>query len=159
LDAFFYDDLKLDALLDVDCLRIIGTAIDKAGDDKDATLNARALEWCEQLDARTLSGEHAVVLDYFRANALAFAGARRRSIFNTSTDIFQAGTRRYGGFIVKNENPTFAHHAGIYSEFEVDEDGVAMSSGLLRRWDFTKAETRFQTEELLEFGFSVFKLI
>ncbi|RQU34662.1 hypothetical protein DF142_28630 [Burkholderia cenocepacia] len=75
----FYDDLKLDPLPDVDCLRIIGTAIDKASDDKDANLNARALEWCEQLDARALSGEHAVALDYFRANALAFAGACRRS--------------------------------------------------------------------------------
>ena len=75
----FYDDLKLDSLPDLDCLRIIGTAIDKAGDDDDATLNARALLWCERLDARTLSGEHAVMLDYFRSNALAFAGARRRS--------------------------------------------------------------------------------
>ena len=69
----FYDDLKLDSLPDLDCLRIIGTAIDKAGDDDDATLNARALLWCERLDARTLSGEHAVMLDYFRSNALALS--------------------------------------------------------------------------------------
>ncbi|WP_250523560.1 MULTISPECIES: AAA domain-containing protein [unclassified Caballeronia] len=73
--------------------------------------------------------------------------ARFRQFFNTSSEIFQAGTRRYGGFVAKSENPTFVHHSGIYSEFEVDEEGVAMSSGLLRRWDFTKAETRFQTEE------------
>jgi hypothetical protein len=75
----FDDNLKLDSLPDLDCLRIIGAAIDKAADYDDATLNARALAWCEQLDARTLSGEHAVMLDYFRSNALAFAGARRRS--------------------------------------------------------------------------------
>ncbi len=75
----FYDDLKLDSFSDLDCLLIIGTAIDKAGDDDDATLNARALAWCGQLDARTLNGKHAVMLDYFRSNALAFAGARRRS--------------------------------------------------------------------------------
>jgi hypothetical protein len=39
----FDDDLKLDSLPDLDCLHIIGTAIDKARDDDDATLNARAL--------------------------------------------------------------------------------------------------------------------
>jgi len=77
--AAFYDDLKLDSFSDLDCLLIIGTAIDKAGDDDDATLNARALAWCGQLDARSLNGKHAVMLDYFRSNALAFAGARRRS--------------------------------------------------------------------------------
>lgn len=75
----FADDLKLNSLPDLDCLRIIGTAIDKARDDDDTTLNARALAWCEELDARTLSGEHAVTLDYFRSNALAFVGAHRRS--------------------------------------------------------------------------------
>ncbi|HEF4757337.1 TPA: hypothetical protein SAP12_005580, partial [Burkholderia multivorans] len=75
----FDDDLKLDSLPDLDCLHIIGAAVDKAADDDDATLNARALAWCEELDARPLSGEHAVMLDYFRSNALAFAGARRRS--------------------------------------------------------------------------------
>ena len=73
--------------------------------------------------------------------------ARFRSFFNTSTGIFQAGVRRYGGFRARNESPTFAHHAGIFSEFDVDEEGVEMSFGLLRRWDFTKAETRFQTED------------
>ena len=75
----FYDDIKLDSLSDLDCLCVIGRAIDKAGDDDDAALNAHALVWCEQLDARTLSGEHAVMLDYCRSNALAFASARRRS--------------------------------------------------------------------------------
>ena len=73
--------------------------------------------------------------------------ARFRQFFNTSTGIFQAGVRRYGGFRAKNENPTFAHRDGIFAEFDVDEEGVDMSSGLLRRWDFTKAETRFQSEE------------
>ncbi|TAL98641.1 MAG: hypothetical protein EPN73_01565 [Paraburkholderia sp.] len=75
----FDDDFKLDPLSDLDCLRIIGVAIDKARDDDDVTLNTRALAWCEELDARPLSGGHAVMRDYFRSNALAFAGARRRS--------------------------------------------------------------------------------
>lgn len=73
--------------------------------------------------------------------------ARFRRFFNTSSGIFQAGARRYGGFRAKNDSPTFSHRDGIFSEFDVEEEGVAMSSGLLRRWDFTKAETRFQSEE------------
>ncbi|KVF64806.1 hypothetical protein WJ15_10785 [Burkholderia cepacia] len=72
---------------------------------------------------------------------------RFRHFFNTSTGIFQAGTRRYGGFRAKNDSPTFAHRDGIFTEFDVDEEDVQMSAGLLRRWDFTKAETRFQAEE------------
>ncbi len=73
--------------------------------------------------------------------------ARFRHFFNTSTGIFQAGTRRYGGFRAKNDSPTFSHRDGIFTEFDVDEEGVQMSTGLLRRWDFTRAETRFQSEE------------
>jgi len=72
---------------------------------------------------------------------------RFREFFNVSTGIFQAGTRRYGGFRAKNESPTFSHRDGIFAEFDVDEEGVENSSGLLRRWDFTKAETRYQNEE------------
>lgn len=73
--------------------------------------------------------------------------ARFRHFFNVSTGIFQAGTRRYGGFRAKNDSPTFSHRDGIFTEFDVDEEGVQMSTGLLRRWDFTKADTRFQAEE------------
>jgi serine/threonine protein kinase len=72
---------------------------------------------------------------------------RFRRFFNTSTGIFQVGARRYGGFKATNESPTFFHRAAIFSEFDVEEEGVDMSFGLLRRWDFTKAETRFQSEE------------
>jgi hypothetical protein len=86
----FNDDLKLEALPDHDCIRIIGVAVDKAADDNDANLNALALALCEQLDARTLSGDHAVMLDYFRSNALAFVGAHRRSEANTAWEWDQA---------------------------------------------------------------------
>ncbi|MBI3093454.1 MAG: NERD domain-containing protein [Rhodocyclales bacterium] len=73
--------------------------------------------------------------------------ARFRQFFNTSTGIFQAGARRYGGFRATSESPTFSHRNGIFSEFDVNEEGVEISSGLLRRWDFTRAETRYQSEE------------
>jgi len=74
---------------------------------------------------------------------------RFRRFFNTSSGIFKAGTRRYGGYQARanSESPTFRHKDGIFAEFDVEEEGVETSAGLLRRWDFTAAETRFQTEE------------
>lgn len=75
--------------------------------------------------------------------------ARFRRFFNTSSGIFKAGTRRYGGYIasLNSDSPTFRHKDGIFTEFDVEEEGIKTSVGLLRRWDFTAAETRFQTEE------------
>lgn len=73
---------------------------------------------------------------------------RFKRFFNTKGSIFQPGARRYGGFSAKSsESPTFVHRAGIFAEFDVEEEGVSASSGLLRRWDFSKADTRFQSEE------------
>jgi serine/threonine protein kinase len=75
--------------------------------------------------------------------------ARFRRFFNTSSGIFKAGTRRYGGYkaSLNSDKPTFRHRDGIFTEFDVEEEGIKTSAGLLRRWDFTAAETRFQTEE------------
>lgn len=73
---------------------------------------------------------------------------RFKRFFNTTGSIFRAGTRKYGGYSAKSsESPTFQHLAGIFSEFDVEEDGIELSAGLLRRWDFTKADTRFQSED------------
>lgn len=74
---------------------------------------------------------------------------RFRRFFNVSMSdsIFQPGARRYGGFIARNESPTFQHRAGVYAEFEVEEVDISNSFGLLRRWNFTNADTRFQSEE------------
>lgn len=71
---------------------------------------------------------------------------RFRRFFNVSGGIFQVGKRRYGGFVARSESPTFQHREGIYAEFEVEEVGIENSFGLLRRWNFAKADTRFQTE-------------
>jgi len=72
---------------------------------------------------------------------------RFKRFFNVNGGVFQPGTRRYGGFVARTESPTFAHSTEVYSEYEVDESGINNSFGLLRRWNFTKAETRFQTED------------
>ena len=66
---------------------------------------------------------------------------------NDSRGIFLRGKRRYGGFTAKVESHTFQHDAGLYAEFDVEETDTNNSFGLLRRWDFTMADTRFQTEE------------
>jgi serine/threonine protein kinase len=75
--------------------------------------------------------------------------ARFRRFFNTSGEIFKAGTRRYGGYIASSnsDSPSLRHKDGLFAEFDVEEEGIKTSVGLLRRWDFTAAETRFQTEE------------
>lgn len=71
---------------------------------------------------------------------------RFRRFFNVGNGIFQVGKRNYGGFIARRDASTFQHQGEVYAEFEVEESGIDNSFGLLRRWDFTKADTRFQTE-------------
>lgn len=71
---------------------------------------------------------------------------RFRRFFNVGGGIFQVGKRNYGGFVARRDAPTFQHQGEVYAEFEVEESGIDNSFGLLRRWDFTKADTRFQTE-------------
>ncbi len=74
---------------------------------------------------------------------------RFRRFFNTSDGIFKAGSRRYGGFraLPQSEFPTFEHSSRIFAEFDVEEEGVENSVGLLRRWDFGAANVQFQTQE------------
>jgi len=72
---------------------------------------------------------------------------RLKRFFNVHGSIFQPGTRRYGGFVARGESPTFQHPTGVYAEFDAEEAGIDNSFGLLRRWNFTKADTRFQSAE------------
>lgn len=65
--------------------------------------------------------------------------------FNAKTGPFRASARAYGAYRAKSDKPCYQHPKEIYSEFDV-EDVSAKASGLLRRWDFTKADARFQTE-------------
>lgn len=66
--------------------------------------------------------------------------------FNTRTGPFDVSTRRYGSYKATSNEATFAHSAGIFSEFDVEDRNAGAATGLLRRWDFTKADVRFQTE-------------
>lgn len=71
---------------------------------------------------------------------------RFRRFFNVGGGIFKIGKRNYGGFVARVDAPTYQHRDEIYTEFDVEESEIDNSFGLLRRWDFTKADTRFQTE-------------
>lgn len=67
--------------------------------------------------------------------------------FNVSKGIFAPGRRTYGGFYATTDAAVFEHPGGIYSEFEASDERQSPTLGILRLWDFTKAEARFQTEE------------
>ena len=67
--------------------------------------------------------------------------------FNVATGPFRAGQRYYGGFTAQSDAPDFEHPAKIYAEYEAVDESKALATGTLRLWDFSKAETRFQTEE------------
>lgn len=67
--------------------------------------------------------------------------------FNVSKGVFLPGRRTYGGFYATSAAPVFEHPGGIFAEFEASDDRQSPTLGVLRLWDFSKAETRFQTEE------------
>jgi hypothetical protein len=66
--------------------------------------------------------------------------------FNVSKGVFTPGRRMYGGFYASSPQPVFKHPNGIYAEFEASDERQSPTLGVLRLWDFTRAETRFQTE-------------
>lgn len=67
--------------------------------------------------------------------------------FNVNKGVFVPGRRTYGGFYATSAAPVFEHPAGIFAEFEASDERQSPTLGVLRLWDFSKAETRFQTEE------------
>jgi serine/threonine protein kinase len=72
--------------------------------------------------------------------------------FNIQTGPFRPSNRLYGNYRALFDAATYEHRAGakdggVYSEYDVEEDGPGRAPGLLRVWDFTRAATRFQTEE------------
>ena len=66
--------------------------------------------------------------------------------FNASGGHFRPGQRRYSSYRATSDHPTFAHRLKIFSEYDVEDENVGRTAGLMRRWDFSKAASRFQTE-------------
>lgn len=84
-----------------------------------------------------------------RRNPLTAAGPWRSffaKFFNAADGPFRPGKRRYGPYRALSDKPTFVHQAAAYQEFDVEDENVSASTGLLRRWDFSQLDTRFQTE-------------
>lgn len=72
---------------------------------------------------------------------------RLARFFNVRTGPFRPGTRLYGGYRAISDDPSFKHSAHVFEEFDVQDEHAAQATGILRRWDFSKADTRFQTED------------
>ena len=66
--------------------------------------------------------------------------------FNVRTGVFRASTRMYGGYQAKSDQHCYQHPSQIFNEYDVEDPTARNATGLLRRWDFTKAEVHFQTE-------------
>lgn len=66
--------------------------------------------------------------------------------FNASGGHFRPGQRRYGSYRATSDYPTFTHRSKVFIEFDVEDENAGRAAGLLRRWDFSKADGRFQTE-------------
>jgi len=68
-----------EGLADTVALEAVAHLIDYATDHSDLTLNAKAMTWCDQLDARVLQPRQQVSLDYYRANAWATRRSSRHT--------------------------------------------------------------------------------
>ncbi|MCH1920373.1 AAA domain-containing protein [Shewanella sp. A3A] len=67
---------------------------------------------------------------------------------NVKSGVFVPGMRKYGGYVASGSGAaTYVAPSRIYQEFAVEDDTPAKTTGLLRVWDFSKAETRFQTQD------------
>lgn len=67
--------------------------------------------------------------------------------FNVNKGVFVPGRRTYGGFYAETAEPVFEHPKGLYCEFDASDERPSPTLGVLRLWDFTKADARFQTAE------------
>lgn len=67
---------------------------------------------------------------------------------NVKSGVFVPGMRRYGGYVASGSgSATYVGPSKIYQEFAVEDGTPAKATGLLRLWDFSNADTRFQTQD------------
>lgn len=67
--------------------------------------------------------------------------------FSVDENYVRASARAYGTYKAESDNHTFAHARSIFKEYDVADTSSDNAAGLLRRWDFTHADSRFMTEE------------
>ncbi|HHZ8506200.1 TPA: AAA domain-containing protein [Morganella morganii] len=67
---------------------------------------------------------------------------------NVKSGVFLPGSRKFGNYSASGTGAaTYVGPSRIYQEFAAEDDTPAKATGLLRIWDFSKAETRFQTRD------------
>lgn len=69
---------------DDEAFQLLGNLIDLSGDFHRDDGITKALVWCDELEKRSLGGEHLLLLDYFRANAWANRGSVRHADLNVA---------------------------------------------------------------------------
>ena len=66
--------------------------------------------------------------------------------FGGTERYFKPLEKRYGDYRLVSDL-TYQHPLGIYGEYDVEEVSASQGFGLLRLWDFSKAEPRYASEE------------
>lgn len=66
--------------------------------------------------------------------------------FNVDTGIFRVSSRFYGSYQAVTDQHCYQHPSKVFTEYDVEDPAARSATGLLRRWDFTKAEVHFQSE-------------
>ena len=107
-------DPDFDSMTDAEAVARIGLAVDEAGDREDDELNTSALAWCDRIASRPLINEDSLRLDYFRSNALSFAGRRRRAATDSAWEWDQEEVQQQIFFLRRAmRNP-------VYDEVDVE---------------------------------------
>lgn len=71
---------------------------------------------------------------------------RLATFFGAAGGYFRPLDKRYGTYRAVSDC-TFKHPRDLYTEYDAEEVGAGRAFGLLRLWDFSKAETRYASEE------------
>ncbi|HGE6133543.1 TPA: AAA domain-containing protein [Vibrio cholerae] len=101
-------------------------------------------------DTRLRIGRFQAVASEFVSTPIYSEGWRRHLdlFLNVKSGVFVPGMRKYGGYAASGSGAaSYVAPSRIYQEFAVEDDTPAKTTGLLRVWDFSKAETRFQTKD------------
>jgi serine/threonine protein kinase len=108
-------------------------------------------EFCRTVQDRRLRNSRFAQPHWIdKTNHYTAANSKWRSMlgefFGVGGGYFKLSEKLYGDYRVLSDS-TYEHPKKIYSEYDVEEVAASRSSGLLRYWDFSKADSRYASEE------------
>jgi serine/threonine protein kinase len=108
-------------------------------------------EFCRFIqDPRERSSRLATPLWIDKSDPYTNVGSKWRGdlarFFGASEGYFKPLDKTYGDYKVISDH-TYLHPKLIYGEYDVEEVSISHGFGLLRLWDFSKAEPRYASEE------------